>query len=252
MCVMAAWKDLTSGIARHKSRGRIERGAVFSGWGSIHSVWFSKARIYIESLFKGWAQKRVCCSSIQLVKQSALTLKNQTECNVDFKVKKYGVESLAQPLIEVLGGEPPMAQTHRRLPRRCRRRTAGGGGETRSRAIHPNFQVNNKQNPFMLLRKVNVKGVLKYFCNLFWILLSDTWAVAALEDEASLTRCCRMITTLDSLSWLSRRGSTPGSTTRPDEPRMTTRPAEPSWTTLSPDSSTRTSSWCHKWFLRYL
>ena len=48
-------------------------------------------------------------------------------------------------LIEVLGGEPPMAQTHRRLPRRCRRRTAGGGGETRSRAIHPNFQVNNKE-----------------------------------------------------------------------------------------------------------
>ena len=92
----------------------------------------------------------------------------------------------------------------------------------------------------------------KYFCNQFFgELLSDTWAVAALEDEANLTRCCRMITTPGSLSWLSRRGSTPGSTTRPDEPRMTTRPAEPSWTTLSPDSSTRTSSWCHRWFLRY-
>ena len=68
-------------------------------------------------------------------------------------------------LIEVLGGEPPMAQTHRRLPRRCWRRTAGGGGETRSRAIHPNFQVNNKQNPFMLPRKVNVKVFLQ---PIFW------------------------------------------------------------------------------------
>ena len=58
-----------------------------------------KARIFIGSLVKGRAQKRACFS-IQLVKQSALTLINQTECNVDSKVKKYGVESLAQPDID--------------------------------------------------------------------------------------------------------------------------------------------------------